>query len=134
VAYIELHTRRDELSREVGRRGISRYTTVSRRARKRFGARAQRAQIFVSLPNARCNWELKPSESRGRTGEQETGRDNMRFDPANSDAESKARSRPGGLGHKHTQRLDRFYDKLIMAYGEIFKRDSREETTLEGRQ
>jgi hypothetical protein len=58
----------------------------------------------------------------------------MRLDPTNSDAESKAGSRPDGLGHKHMQRLDRFYGKLIMAYGEIFKRDSREETTLEGRQ
>jgi hypothetical protein len=32
-------------------------------------------------------------------------RDNMGLDPTNSDAESKARLRPGGLGHKHTQRL-----------------------------
>jgi hypothetical protein len=45
----------------------------------------------------RRDWELKPSEPRGRTGEQEPGRDNMRPDPANSDAESKARSRPGEL-------------------------------------
>jgi hypothetical protein len=34
----------------------------------------------------RHDWELKPSEPRGRTGEHETGRDNMRLDPANSDA------------------------------------------------
>jgi hypothetical protein len=35
------------------------------------------------------------------------------------DARSNARLRPGGLGHKHTQRLGRFYDKLIVAHGEI---------------
>jgi hypothetical protein len=40
---------------------------------------------------------LRPSEPRGRTGEQETGRDNMRLDPVSSDAESKARSLPGEL-------------------------------------
>lgn len=58
----------------------------------------------------------------------------MGLDPTNSDAERKARLRPDELGHKHTQRLDRFYGKLIVAYGKIFKRESPEETTPEGRQ
>jgi hypothetical protein len=33
------------------------------------------------------------------------GRGNMGLNPANSDAESKARLRSGGLGHKYTQRF-----------------------------
>jgi hypothetical protein len=33
------------------------------------------------------------------------GRGNLGLDLANSDAESKARLRPSGLGHKHTQRF-----------------------------
>ena len=61
------------------------------------------------------------------------GYGNIGLDPANSDAKRKARLQPDELGHKHTQRLDRFYGKLIVAYSEIFKRESPEETTPEGR-
>jgi hypothetical protein len=49
------------------------------------------------MTGSTTRWGLRPSEPRGRTDEQETGRDNMRLDPASSDAESKARSRPGEL-------------------------------------
>jgi hypothetical protein len=37
-----------------------------------------------------------------RHGKLEQGRVNMGLDSASSDAESKARLRLGGLGHKHT--------------------------------
>ena len=43
------------------------------------------------------------------------GYGNIGLDPANSDAKRKARLQPDELGHKHTQRLDRFYSKLMSA-------------------
>jgi len=55
------------------------------------------------------------------------GYGNIGLDPANNDAKRKAGLQPDELGHKHTQRLDRFYDKLIVAYSEIFKRESPED-------
>jgi len=78
--------------------------------------------------------ELVTKAMMARHDKLKQGRGYMGLDPTNSDAERKARLRPDELGHKHTQRLDGFYGKLIVAYGKIFKRESLEETTPEGRQ
>jgi hypothetical protein len=43
-------------------------------------------------------------------------------DSASSDARSKARLRPGGLGHKHTQRLHRVHHARVT--------DSREQFSI----